>query len=161
MTFVGVLEAEGAASCRAFSSDDLTAHGDTLRLRFTLSASDLRACEETFRSYDAARGWPTPLTANERRFDGFRLEAEGVPPILELRVTRLHGNASAATTRYRVDARGRPFKIRTQQASNGHGVFIVFGGVGGVGGVVLWIIWLTRFLIGRRRQHRASFGAET
>ena len=110
-----------------------------------------------FRPLDGACGH----AAAERRFDGFRLEAEGVPPILELRVTRLHGNASAATTRYRVDARGRPFKIRTQQASNGHGVFIVFGGVGGVGGVVLWIIWLTRFLIGRRRQHRASFGAET
>ena len=107
-----------------------------------------------FRPLDGAWGH----AAAERRFDGFRFEAEGVPPILELRVMRLQGDVMFATTRYRVDARGRPFKIRTQQASNGHGVFIVFGGVGGV---VLWIIWLTRFLIGRRRRHRASFGAET
>lgn len=152
-TVIAVWEEQGDTLCRAFPYASLFPRMDTLRLRFLLTPDDIARCNRDVASYDARRGWRLKLDENERRYEGFSFEVDGTAPSLNVTVRRFQGDAISTTTRYRVDAGGEPFDLKTRTASPGNGVFLVFGGM--LGGLV-WMAWAGWRLVAAWRQRQAA-----
>ena len=157
VTVMAVWEVDGQTLCRAFRYEDLVSHRDTLQLRFALTSEDLIRCREDFAAYDRAEGWPRKLEDNERRYEGFRFDAEGTPPSLELTVRRFHGDAISATTRYRVNSEGVISDVGTRSTGPGSGLLPVLGGFAGAVVWLLWALWLAVTAWRRRKSALDGF----
>jgi hypothetical protein len=141
VTVVGVWEVDGEALCRAFDYEELLPDLDSLHVRFVLDEDDGAMCRSAFATYDAEAGWPRKLRPNERDYLGFRFEMDRREPDLVVTITRFHGDAVSATTRYRVGEDGAISDVQTKGTGPGSGLAFVLGAMGGAAAWVVWVLW--------------------